>query len=161
MVAFWWYQGSSSHMTVYALDHYHLTCANALTTAACIWHHPSLSSESHRDPRLCPSRWSSRQPTHRSPGPVMVWSSRSTVYGRGEPGSGFRQWSRIRYALHWLLHRPILIVPFMRYRHLVWCWGWDGAGDLDGPDVDPIWERMPGKSMNSSAVSIRHNRMWL
>lgn len=22
---------------------------------------------------------------------------------------------------------------------LVWCWGWDGAGDLDGPDVEPIW----------------------
>lgn len=21
----------------------------------------------------------------------------------------------------------------------VWCWGWDGAGDLDGPDVDPVW----------------------
>lgn len=24
----------------------------------------------------------------------------------------------------------------------VWCWGWDGAGDLDGPDVEPIWELM-------------------
>lgn len=27
---------------------------------------------------------------------------------------------------------------------LVWCWGWDGAGDLDGPDVDPIWEEQVG-----------------
>ncbi|KAF9025053.1 capsular associated protein [Hymenopellis radicata] len=29
----------------------------------------------------------------------------------------------------------------------VWCWGWDGAGDLEGPDVDPIWEPMPNRSM--------------
>lgn len=51
--------------------------------------------------------------------------------------------------------------PYCSRIGTVWCWGWDGAGDLDGPDVDPIWERMPSKSMNSSAVSIRHNRMWL
>ncbi|KZT00725.1 glycosyltransferase family 69 protein [Laetiporus sulphureus 93-53] len=40
----------------------------------------------------------------------------------------------------------------------VWCWGWDGAGDLDGPDVDPIWERMPNKSMSADAVRVRHDR---
>ncbi|KAJ7594157.1 glycosyltransferase family 69 protein [Mycena floridula] len=42
----------------------------------------------------------------------------------------------------------------------VWCWGWDGAGDLEGPDVDPIWERMPNKSTSAAAVRIHedHNR---
>jgi len=40
----------------------------------------------------------------------------------------------------------------------VWCWGWDGAGDLDGPDVDPIWERMPNKSTRSESVIVRHDR---
>ncbi|TFY81524.1 hypothetical protein EWM64_g2486 [Hericium alpestre] len=40
----------------------------------------------------------------------------------------------------------------------VWCWGWDGAGDLDGPDVDPIWERMPEKSRQADAVKVRHDR---
>ena len=150
-------------MTVYVLDHYRFMCAHVLLTAACIRHHPSRSSESHRNSRLCPSRWSPRQSTHRSPRPVMVWSSRSTVYRRGEPSSRFRRWPRIRYAFTLIVSPscPTLIVPFMRYWHTVWCWGWDGAGDLDGPDVDPIWERMPSKSTNSSAVSIRHNRMWL
>jgi hypothetical protein len=41
---------------------------------------------------------------------------------------------------------------------LVWCWGWDGAGDLDGPDVDPIWEKMPDKSTKADAVVVRHDR---
>ena len=41
---------------------------------------------------------------------------------------------------------------------LVWCWGWDGAGDLDGPDVEPIWERMPNASTIPDAVRVRHNR---
>lgn len=27
-------------------------------------------------------------------------------------------------------------------RPAVWCWGWDGAGDLEGPDVEPVWELM-------------------
>lgn len=40
----------------------------------------------------------------------------------------------------------------------VWCWGWDGAGDLEGPDVDPIWERMPNKSSSLNAVRVRHDR---
>ncbi|KAF4613279.1 hypothetical protein D9613_010859 [Agrocybe pediades] len=40
----------------------------------------------------------------------------------------------------------------------VWCWGWDGAGDLEGPDVDPIWERMPNKSTRADAVQVRHDR---
>ena len=43
----------------------------------------------------------------------------------------------------------------------VWCWGWDGAGDLDGPDVDPIWERMPNKSTRADAVKVRHVRSLL
>lgn len=40
----------------------------------------------------------------------------------------------------------------------VWCWGWDGAGDLDGPDVDPIWERQAGRSSTPEAVEVKHNR---
>ena len=40
----------------------------------------------------------------------------------------------------------------------VWCWGWDGAGDLDGPDVEPVWERMPNVSTLPDAVRVRHNR---
>ena len=40
----------------------------------------------------------------------------------------------------------------------VWCWGWDGAGDLDGPDVDPIWEHMSDASSRPDAVRVRHNR---
>ncbi|KAF9531154.1 CAP59-like protein [Crepidotus variabilis] len=40
----------------------------------------------------------------------------------------------------------------------VWCWGWDGAGDLEGPDVDPIWEKMPNKSTRADAVRVRHDR---
>lgn len=102
-------------MTMYALDHYWFTYANALFTAARIRHHPSRSSESHRNPRLCPSRWSPRQPTHRSPRSVMVWSSRSTVYRRGKPSSGFRQWPRIRYAFTLIVSPscPTLIVPVL------------------------------------------------
>ena len=41
---------------------------------------------------------------------------------------------------------------------VVWCWGWDGAGDLDGPDVDPIWEEMPEKSKSPHAVEVKHDR---
>lgn len=40
----------------------------------------------------------------------------------------------------------------------VWCWGWDGAGDLDGPDVDPIWERMSNKSTRPESVTVKHDR---
>ena len=40
----------------------------------------------------------------------------------------------------------------------VWCWGWDGAGDLDGPDVDPIWEKMPNRSTTTESVKVRHRR---
>lgn len=39
---------------------------------------------------------------------------------------------------------------------LVWCWGWDGAGDLDGPDVEPIWEKMPNITFDNRQV--RHDR---
>ena len=41
---------------------------------------------------------------------------------------------------------------------VVWCWGWDGAGDLDGPDVDPIWERMSNRSTTADSVRVRHHR---
>ncbi|KZS96751.1 hypothetical protein SISNIDRAFT_482545 [Sistotremastrum niveocremeum HHB9708] len=40
----------------------------------------------------------------------------------------------------------------------VWCWGWDGAGEIDGPDVDPIWEKMPDRSTTPESVSIKHDR---
>lgn len=40
----------------------------------------------------------------------------------------------------------------------VWCWGWDGAGDLDGPDVDPIWEEQAPQSSKPEAVEIKHPR---
>lgn len=40
----------------------------------------------------------------------------------------------------------------------VWCWGWDGAGDLDGPDVDPIWEPMPNRTTTPEAVKVKHDR---
>jgi len=40
----------------------------------------------------------------------------------------------------------------------VWCWGWDGAGDLDGPDVDPVWEEVPETSKSPDAVEVKHDR---
>ncbi|GLB39636.1 putative cryptococcal mannosyltransferase 1 [Lyophyllum shimeji] len=51
--------------------------------------------------------------------------------------------------------QPLEFVPGPSH---VWCWGWDGAGDLDGPDVDPIWERVSNKSMRPDAVKVRHDR---
>jgi alpha-1,3-mannosyltransferase len=42
--------------------------------------------------------------------------------------------------------------------HLVWCWGWDGAGDLDGPDVDPIWEKMPARCFSEETIQVKHYR---
>jgi alpha-1,3-mannosyltransferase len=53
---------------------------------------------------------------------------------------------------------PLNFEPGPEY---VWCWGWDGAGDLDGPDVDPIWERMPNRSTLPDAVAVRHDRSFL
>ena len=54
---------------------------------------------------------------------------------------------------------PFLLPCFvLTLDFVVWCWGWDGAGDLDGPDVDPIWERMPNKSIVPNAVKVRHRR---
>ncbi|KAI9513522.1 CAP59-like protein [Russula earlei] len=49
-------------------------------------------------------------------------------------------------------------IAFMPGPHHVWCWGWDGAGDLDGPDVDPVWEEMPEKSKAPHAVEVKHDR---
>ena len=43
-------------------------------------------------------------------------------------------------------------------RTVVWCWGWDGAGDLDGPDVDPVWEEVSEKSKSAHAVEVKHDR---
>lgn len=40
----------------------------------------------------------------------------------------------------------------------VWCWGWDGAGDLDGPDVDPIWEEQAPQSSKPESITIKHAR---
>ncbi|KAI0319743.1 CAP59-like protein [Amylostereum chailletii] len=50
---------------------------------------------------------------------------------------------------------PVDFVPGPEH---VWCWGWDGAGDLDGPDVDPIWEHVPQRSMGEEPVKVRHDR---
>ena len=41
---------------------------------------------------------------------------------------------------------------------IVWCWGWDGAGDLDGPDVDPIWEHMQDMSYSKATIEVKHDR---
>ncbi|TEB32831.1 capsular associated protein [Coprinellus micaceus] len=51
-----------------------------------------------------------------------------------------------------------LELEFQQGPEFVWCWGWDGAGDLEGPDVDPIWEKMPNRSYAADAVLVRHNR---
>jgi len=53
---------------------------------------------------------------------------------------------------------PSIPLPIVIFDHLVWCWGWDGAGDLEGPDVDPIWERMANKSTREDSVVVRHDR---
>lgn len=49
-------------------------------------------------------------------------------------------------------------VDFLPGPEHVWCWGWDGAGDLDGPDVDPIWERRPNRTTVPDVVKVRHPR---
>ncbi|KAF6745481.1 capsular associated protein [Ephemerocybe angulata] len=49
-------------------------------------------------------------------------------------------------------------LDFQAGPEFVWCWGWDGAGDLEGPDVDPIWEKMPNRSSKADAVLVRHER---
>ena len=54
--------------------------------------------------------------------------------------------------------RPAHIVTLTSFHLIVWCWGWDGAGDLDGPDVDPIWEKMPNRSTTTESVKVRHRR---
>lgn len=38
----------------------------------------------------------------------------------------------------------------------MWCWGWDGAGDLEGPDVEPIWEALANTTFDPTIV--RHDR---
>jgi alpha-1,3-mannosyltransferase len=53
---------------------------------------------------------------------------------------------------------PSLFLINMLILISVWCWGWDGAGDLEGPDVDPIWERMSNKSTVADAVVVKHVR---
>jgi hypothetical protein len=53
-----------------------------------------------------------------------------------------------------LILNPALCVKLIT----VWCWGWDGAGDLDGPDVDPIWEPMPKKSYSEDSIKVKHHR---
>ncbi|RXK41991.1 alpha-1,3-mannosyltransferase [Tremella mesenterica] len=49
-------------------------------------------------------------------------------------------------------------VAFQLGPEYVWCWGWDGAGDLDGPDVDPIWEHMPPRTFSEESIQIKHYR---
>ena len=43
-------------------------------------------------------------------------------------------------------------------RWSVWCWGWDGAGDLDGPDVDPIWEHSHARAYSEETIQVKHYR---
>ena len=52
----------------------------------------------------------------------------------------------------------VTLISTSLYLFLVWCWGWDGAGDLEGPDVDPIWERMPNKSTKPESIIVKHDR---
>ncbi|KAK4700171.1 alpha-1,3-mannosyltransferase, partial [Phenoliferia sp. Uapishka_3] len=47
-------------------------------------------------------------------------------------------------------------INFRKPPPYVWCWGWDGAGDLEGPDVEPIWEAMPNTTFDPRVV--RHDR---
>lgn len=53
------------------------------------------------------------------------------------------------------------VLDFRPGPEYVWCWGWDGAGDLDGPDVAPIWEKMPEAMTKEDAVHVRHDRSLL
>lgn len=56
---------------------------------------------------------------------------------------------------------PLLLIAILAHSSFaVWCWGWDGAGDLDGPDVDPIWEEVPEKSKSPHAVEMKHDRRY-
>lgn len=34
----------------------------------------------------------------------------------------------------------------------VWCWGWDGAGDIEGPDVEPVWEALKNSTRDPRTV---------
>ncbi|BGP24786.1 capsule protein, glycosyltransferase family 69 protein [Rhodotorula toruloides] len=47
-------------------------------------------------------------------------------------------------------------INFRQPPKYVWCWGWDGAGDLEGPDVEPVWEPQP--SIDLDPVVVRHDR---
>lgn len=38
----------------------------------------------------------------------------------------------------------------------VWCWGWEGAADLEEPDVEPIWDRV--LTPYADPVKVRHDR---
>lgn len=58
----------------------------------------------------------------------------------------------------WHKYDSLLCRPESNVNFIVWCWGWDGAGDLDGPDVDPIWEKMSDTSTRPESVRVRHNR---
>ncbi|KAF9001180.1 glycosyltransferase family 69 protein [Cyathus striatus] len=49
-------------------------------------------------------------------------------------------------------------LDFVAGPEYVWCWGWDGAGDLEGPDVDPIWEKMSNRSTLPTAIKVKHDR---
>lgn len=40
----------------------------------------------------------------------------------------------------------------------MWCCEWDGAGDFEGPDVDPIWQYMSTKSVRMDMLTVKHDR---
>lgn len=45
------------------------------------------------------------------------------------------------------------------FAHLMqWCWGWDGAGEISGPDVEAVWEPVPAAARSPDSIKIRHDR---
>ncbi|RPD68313.1 hypothetical protein L226DRAFT_346543 [Lentinus tigrinus ALCF2SS1-7] len=84
--------------------------------------------------------WSRRpagQPAHIPAGPRVVRDAREAVHRR-RSATGLKQ-----------LTVGVLCSVV---------WGCDGAGDLDEPDVVPIWERMSNKSTpRPDVVKVRHD----
>lgn len=77
----------------------------------------------------------------------MARSARPIVPRRGERGDKLPQTSTI-----WCVPLANLSDHVADWATAVWCWGWDGAGDLEGPDVEPIWEAMPNATLDPRVV---------
>ncbi|GAA98254.1 glycosyltransferase family 69 protein [Mixia osmundae IAM 14324] len=48
-------------------------------------------------------------------------------------------------------------IDFIQPPPYVFCWGWEGYGDLDGPDVEPIWEPLK-LDPTRDITKVRHDR---